>query len=148
MQTMKHKQCLQANVLLEYISGFLFAKRNVSTGTRNWLCAKTEYLMQLVARQIDHESRLRMNQQKTANYPRTCQYFFHCTHDIVGMRVFLELKAPQKVSPCYTARFVQCQVTNMTAMACTCTDARCVTFLHPASDCIFNTSLYIPSLTP
>ena len=34
--------------------------------------------------QIDHESRLRMNQQKTANYPRTCQYFFHCTHYIIG----------------------------------------------------------------
>ena len=46
------------------------------------------------------------------------------------LRIFLELKAPQKSHHVTPLDLCKCQVTNMTAMACTCTDARCVTFLQ------------------
>ena len=63
---------------------------------------------------------------------------------IAYLRIFLELKAPPKSHHVTLLDLCSVKWQNMTAMACTCTDARCVTFLHPASDCISNTSLYTP----
>ena len=60
---------------------------------------------------------------------------------IAYLRIFLELKAPPKSHHVTLLDLCSVKWQNMTAMACTCTDARCVTFLHPASDCISNTSL-------